>query len=275
MQLTLQHHGKAYTCDTDRSHSLAITLNFNGQQANYFQTDRATSKPLQLEGFIADTNAGGSCNVDCLTLIPHCNGTHTETVGHIVDDQVWIADAIEQPLLVASLISVSPTVADLSSTTDSYLPKLAKEDKTITLDAIQAAFRTAEVERIKPQALIVRTLPNSQLKKSQAYKDKTMPPFFSIEAIQAIIAAGIEHLLIDLPSVDRMRDDGLLTNHHTFWNVRPGTRQLSAETATRKTITEMIFVDDSIQDGTYLLSLQVPAFASDAAPSRPVIFDLV
>ena len=274
MKLTFQHHNSTYTCDTDRSHSLAITLDFNGEQANFFQTDKASSKPLQLGDFVADTGAGSSFNVDCLKLIPHCNGTHTETVGHIVDDPVWIADAVKQPLLVASLVTVSPKVVDLSSTTDSYLPKLAQTDRIISLAMIEAALKNNRVEQVQPQALIVRTLPNSQQKKTITYDSKSAPAFFSVEAMQAIIDSGIEHLLIDLPSVDRMADEGLLTNHHSFWNVPAGTQQLTNETAVSKTITEMIFVPDSVQDGIYLLNLQVPAFASDAAPSRPVIFEL-
>jgi len=36
----------------------------------------------------------------------------------------------------------------------------------------------------------------------------------------------------------------------------------------------MIFVDDNIPDGKYLLMIQIPAFVSDAAPSRPIIFDI-
>lgn len=274
MKLTFQHHDTTYTCDADRSHSLAITLDFNGAQANFFQTDKASSKPLQLRDSVADTGAGNSFNVDCLSLIPHCNGTHTETVGHIVDDQVWIADAIKQPLLVASLITVPPTVADLSSTQDSYLPKLGPTDQVISLATIEAALQAAQVERVKPQALIVRTLPNSQQKQTTTYDSKSAPAFFSVEAMHAIIDSGIEHLLIDLPSVDRMLDEGLLTNHHLFWNVPAGTQQLTADTATNRTITEMIYVKDSLHDGTYLLNLQAPAFASDAAPSRPVIFEL-
>ena len=36
----------------------------------------------------------------------------------------------------------------------------------------------------------------------------------------------------------------------------------------------MIFVDNNISDGSYLLNLQIPAFVADAAPSRPIIFKL-
>ena len=274
MQLTFQHNGNTYTCDTDRSHSLAVTLNFNGQQPNFFETNKATSKPLQLGDFTASTRTGGSCNVSCLEMIPHCNGTHTETVGHIVDEAVWLADVAIQPLMLACLISVATTTVE-PNTTDSYLPKLVETDQIISLAAIESALKAAEVDRIKPQALILRTLPNSAAKKSITYDSETGAPFFSIEATQAIIDAGIEHLLVDIPSIDKMQDDGLLTNHHTYWRVPAGTHKLTPASATNKTVTEMIFVKDAIQDGVYLLNLQAPAFASDAAPSRPVIFELV
>ena len=36
----------------------------------------------------------------------------------------------------------------------------------------------------------------------------------------------------------------------------------------------MIYVDEKIEDGKYLLNLQIPSFVSDAAPSRPLIFKL-
>ena len=71
---------------------------------------------------------------------------------------------------------------------------------------------------------------------------------------------------------DRMYDDGLLTNHHLFWNIPEGTHRLTADCHTGKTITEMIFVPDEITDGRYVLNLQIAPFCSDAAPSRPILF---
>ena len=35
-------------------------------------------------------------------------------------------------------------------------------------------------------------------------------PFFSIEAMNYIVGLGVEHLLVDTPSVDRLLDDGHL-----------------------------------------------------------------
>jgi hypothetical protein len=34
----------------------------------------------------------------------------------------------------------------------------------------------------------------------------------------------------------------------------------------------MIYVDDAVPDGVYLLNLQLPVMATDAVPSNPVIF---
>ena len=105
--------------------------------------------------------------------------------------------------------------------------------------------------------------------------DTDPPPFFSTEAIGYLIDVGVEHLLVDFPSIDRMRDQGTLSNHRLFWNVPPSCRTLSGETGSRKTVTEMIFVPDGIPDGLYLLDIAFPAFLSDAAPCRPVIYPLV
>ena len=36
----------------------------------------------------------------------------------------------------------------------------------------------------------------------------------------------------------------------------------------------MIFVSNDIIDGKYLLNIQTPSFVSDAAPSKPIIFEV-
>jgi hypothetical protein len=74
--------------------------------------------------------------------------------------------------------------------------------------------------------------------------------------------------MIDLPSVDREEDGEKLLAHHAFWNYPQATR-LDA------TITELVFVDDKIKDGFYFMNLQVAPFVNDAAPSRPLLFELI
>ena len=40
------------------------------------------------------------------------------------------------------------------------------------------------------------------------------------------------------------------------------------------TITEMIYVNEEIHDGSYLLNLQFASFENDASPSKPVLYSL-
>lgn len=96
--------------------------------------------------------------------------------------------------------------------------------------------------------------------------------FFSNEAIEYIVEMGFRHLLVDLPSIERMFDDGKLSNHRIFWKIEQGSFELKENSRVHSTITEMIYVPNEVEDGEYILNLQIASFASDAAPSRPIIF---
>jgi len=115
-------------------------------------------------------------------------------------------------------------------------------------------------------ALVIRTIPNDSGRRNLNYSD-TNPPYLHTDVMKLVERFGIQHLLIDLPSVDRERDGGELAFHHLFWGVPDNLRM-------ERTITELIYVSDDIEDGEYLLELQVAAFENDAAPSRPVLYQL-
>jgi hypothetical protein len=63
-------------------------------------------------------------------------------------------------------------------------------------------------------------------------------------------------LLIDLPSVDKEKDEGKLLAHKAFWNVTD-VNDLNLDARLEATITEMIYVPDNVADGSYLLNLQI------------------
>ena len=106
------------------------------------------------------------------------------------------------------------------------------------------------------------------------YDENNIPPYFSADAMEYVVECGFKHLLVDLPSIDRLFDEGKLTNHRIFWNVEQGSFEANAATRIKSTITELIYVPDEVEDGEYLLNLQIAPFESDAAPSRPILFDL-
>jgi arylformamidase len=272
MQMNIVLDGKGYRVDLESPVSLAIPLDFNGPQPSFFGAPPATAAPLEIEGFVGDTRQGGSCNVAELRLVPHCNGTHTESVGHLVPEAPSIAELLLRALFPARLITVTPRAAD--ETPEGYRPAKQTADRLITREALEEALHE-ELASAQSKALLVRTLPNDESKKHRCYGGLSYrPPFFSIEAIDYLTERGIEHLLVDVPSLDKMYDEGRLTIHHRFWNVPEQHQALTPETQIFKTVTEMVFVPDHIQDGLYLLDLQIPAFLSDAAPCRPIIYPL-
>lgn len=270
MKMTLTLASREYEVDMTQPLSVTIDLSFNGPQPNHFGSHIATATPFAADGFIGDTKQGGSCNVADICFVPHCNGTHTESCGHITDEAVAVGQIAPKALVPAVLVSVSPMSS--SDCEDEYIPKAEAEDRLISRAMLAKALDAYDDSLLK--AVLVRTLPNNRSKLSYRYGEDGKPPFFSLDAIRYLNERGVEHLLTDLPSIDKMYDQGLLSNHHEFWHIAHGTHELSQHALVHKTITEMIYAADEISDGPYLLNLQVPAFASDAAPSRPILYPI-
>lgn len=250
---------------------ISIPLVFGGEQPNFFGAPRAAGKPLKLDGFVGDTRQGASCNVGEYHLVPHCNGTHTECLGHIVHDELFAPEIMQQAFLPATLISVSPRSASRSRETS--LPNPQPTDRLVTAYGLRLALEKFP-DTLFHQALIIRTEPNPEQKTQREYLSEDPPPYFSMEAMELLVASGVEHLLVDLPSLDRMNDGGRLTAHRIFWELPPGARDAASSARAHCTVTEMIYVPDVVPDGYYLLNLQMPAFMADAAPSRPLLYPL-
>ncbi len=252
--------------------SIAIVLDFFGSQPNHFDAEAAAVEPMQAGGFIGSTVQGGSCNVDVIRMNPHCNGTHTESISHLTNELVAPHEAIQQPLMLAELITLQPKPFSDQDAENSYQPPSETGDLILGVEQF-----TAVTKSLRPQtkSLIIRTLPNDISKKNRRYNNNDQPAYFSNEAIRWLAKhTQIEHLLVDLPSIDRLHDNGLLSNHRLFWNIEPGSHRLTKSCWPHKTITEMIYVPNEIKDGSYLLNLQVPRLNLNAVPSNPVLYSL-
>lgn len=71
------------------------------------------------------------------------------------------------------------------------------------------------------RCVVLRTLPNEPAKRSKQWSGSN-PPFLSPAAMAWLRAAGVEHLIVDLPSVDKEDDGGHLLAHRTFWGIGKG-----------------------------------------------------
>lgn len=251
--------------DPDRTTDLSIHLSGHEEQPSFFGAKAAETLPFPDSSENMDTRRGASCNVSSLRLTPHCNGTHTECVGHITDQRVHVLAAPPPIWQRAIVVSASCSTAE---TTEDSLPDFAKlNDRIIDLAAATGWDDTWR----DYQALILRTMPNSENKKTRHYQASSDYPYCSPELMSEIADSNVQHLLIDTPSVDRMFDQGRLINHRLFWGLAEGDKNCQNAQFPTRTITEMIYVPDAASDGPYWLNLQLMPLKADAVPSRPVI----
>jgi kynurenine formamidase len=187
---------------------------------------------------------------------PHGHVTHTECLGHITKDLFSINKAIKEFFCHARLISITPETF--------YNPADGRQDRIIRAAQVANALKGV----IQLDALIIRTLPNSNIDKFHRSYSNTNPPYLEPKVVDILNQLEVKHLLVDLPSVDRESDEGKLAFHHCYWSVPENPDQI-------RTITELIFVDESIDDGAYILELQLAPFENDASPSRPVLYRIL
>ena len=290
MKLTLEKDGRRYSFQTEKGMDLSISMNPKGPRAWYVEPMRI--EPVRTEQFLGSVAEGGAVNFRDVYFNPHGHGTHTENVGHIIDTDVPVVKSVGSSHYMAKLVTVElrrkDSTKDVSQDAEQDSTKDVSQDamQDSTIDVSQDAMQdsTKDVSQDASQgdwvvneeslfgidlncaALIIRTKPNDHSKTNRQYSGTNFP-YLTLGAMQRIVDAGVQHLLIDLPSVDREEDGGALAAHHLFWNV-------PAEPNFQKTITELIYVPNEISDGDYILNLQVSNFANDAAPSRPMLFDL-
>ena len=230
--------------ETDSPMDLSLELSDN-QTLSAWYVSPPKMEVVRENGFLGSVEEGGDVNFRSIWFNPHGHGTHTESSGHITKEILSVNKVLKNYFFRALLISLSPEEKSNGDRVIS-IPTLPKETNI--------------------EALIIRTLPNSDSKKSLNYAD-TNPPFLALDGIKVLNDFHIKHLLIDLPSVDKEKDGGELAFHHAFWEV-PHVNRIE------RTITELIFVDEKITDGEYILELQVAPFENDASPSRPVLYKI-
>ena len=239
MIATIQLYEEEIKVDLDQPISLALPLK-DQQRLCAWGAPPPSIRPYVSGDFVGSLASGSAVNFFDISFNPHAHGTHTETIQHILDQSFPVADVLDKHFFKALLITVSTELLD-------------NGDQVIGLQAIQSAVAsTSDLE-----AVIIRTNPNDRGKRTRNYSG-TNPPYFSKEVAELLKEKGIKHWLVDLPSVDKESDGGALVCHKTFWGVPENLR-------TKCTITELIYVPDTVPDGAYLLQLSVPAIINDAA----------
>lgn len=252
MIASIQHNNLNFQVDFSKPIDISITLTNTDKNPIAWYIEKPVIEPVRFGHWVGKVSEGSSStNFNNIYFNPHGHGTHTECLGHITREFYSINQNLKTFFFTAELISVTP--------------ESRGEDFVITKKQIEEALQGKS-----PEAIVIRTLPNLEEKLSKKYSD-TNPPYLDENASIFIREKGIKHLLIDLPSVDKEKDQGKLLAHKAFWNVK-NVQELNEDARLDATITELIFVSDEVLDGSYLLNLQIASFENDASPSKPVLY---
>ncbi|WP_075341655.1 cyclase family protein [Tenacibaculum agarivorans] len=247
MITTIQYNSKKYKIDLSKPIDISIPIDVTKENVNAWYIDDPKIFPEKFDDQTIKVSEGAAVNFNSIHFNPHSHITHTECVGHITEEVYSINQSLQQFFFLAEVITVVP---------ESY-----GDDLVISKKQLQFALGNKNRD-----AIVIRTLPNLNEKKSRRYSN-TNPTYLLEEGAVYLREKGIQHLLIDLPSVDKERDDGLLVSHNAFWNTA-GKLRLDA------TITEFIFVPNQVEDGTYFLNIMIAPFENDATPSKPILYSL-
>ena len=247
MIANIKYKEQVFKIDLSKPLDISIPLRAGENNPNAWNANDPKMEPVTSGEWIGSVKEGSPVNFFNILFNPHAHGTHTECVGHITKNQQSVNESLKKFFFIAEVISLKPREYD--------------KNRMIIVNDLKKILNNK-----RPEAVIIRTLPNS-IKKLQKKYSNTNPPFLQKEAAEFLTSIGVKHLLIDLPSVDKELDDGVLAAHHAFWN-HPNETRLDC------TITEFIFVRDEIKDGSYFLNLSFAPFENDASPSRPVLYKL-
>lgn len=235
--------------DLDRPLDISIPLGIGGSNAlNAWGIPGPEISPVSEGQNIGLVAEGASVNFNTLKFNPHSHITHTECAGHITETISSVNRLFPAKFYLAKVVTIAP---------EKY-----QDDYVISRKQLQYALGETRCE-----AVVIRTLPNTLLKRTRDYSGSN-PPYLLEEAAAFLVDKAIVHLLVDLPSVDKEDDFGALLAHRAFWNTDGDIRE-------NATITELIYVDNAIADGMFLLNIQTAPIENDATPSRPVLYEII
>ena len=231
--------------DTAVYFNISTNLSRNGESPICFYAPEIAITPYAAGSFVGSVELGGACNCEVVNFIPHCNGTHTECVGHLTKQNHFVKDVLNNRFSLGTLISI--------------VPEKQGDDYIITKKVIEFL-----VEDSFTETLIIRTIPNNTEKLNFNYSGQN-PIFLEAEATKWIRENGFKHLVVDVPSVDKEEDGGELLAHKAFWNYP---NELDLE----RTISELAFINDEVKDGTYIVNFNIIELESDASPSSILLY---
>ena len=248
MKAIIEYNSRKIEVNISNPLDISIPIDVSKKNVNAWYVEGPKIFPERVEGEDIKVSEGAVVNFNNIHFNPHAHITHTECVGHITNEVHSVNQNLKYFIFLAELVTVVP------------------ESDGVDFFISEKQLKTA-LKNKKRDAIVIRTLPNLEDKKSMQYSN-TNPPYILESTAVYLREKGIKHLLVDLPSVDKEKDGGKLLSHNAFWNT-------AGEIRMDATITEFIYVPNEVKDGEYLLNLMIAPFENDATPSKPVLYQIL
>ncbi len=247
MKCTLQLGNQHITIDLQNKIPCFFSLVNGENNPRCFYLPYPSYEPFRIGTFVGSIEEGGAANCMVVTVAPHGAGTHTECIGHIANGDYSISNTLTHSFFLGYFSKVGVSAVG--------------EDKVVSHSEIQEILLKLPKET---SSLALKIEGNFSVDNSG-----TNPAYFLPETMELIVKYGIEHLIVNIPSVDKEEDGGILAAHHTFWNYkRSGSPRFGA------TITELATFPEDLEAGSYMVEIQIAPIHSDASPSRIFLYPI-
>lgn len=254
MKVQINTNNETFRVDFNKPIDLSLTSKVKNSFKAWY-VDEIKIKTIKSDGFIGSVREGGSVNFKELLINPHGNMTHTESVGHISKENIYVNKTLQSFHFISQVITVVPQK-------ESFIAENGNNETDLVIGVNQIK------NKILPniEAVILRSQTQFEKLAFKTYH-YTNWPYLKQETAAYLRNFGIKHLLIDQPSIDKEFDQGKLLAHKAFWNY-------PNEIDQKRTITELIGIPNHVKDGKYLLNISLANIENDASPSRPIIYEL-
>ncbi len=147
MKATITHQNQTFSVDLSRPIDFSIPLREEETPLAWY-IDKPTISPVRSEDWVGKVSEGGDVNFNTITFNPHAHGTHTECVGHITEKVHSVNKHLTQFFFVAELITVASE----------------RRGDDMVISEKQLKY---DLNGKKPEALVIRTIPNTKDKKTR------------------------------------------------------------------------------------------------------------
>ena len=156
MIATIQLNTRKYQIDLTKPLDISVPMKASKSNVNAWYIDAPVIEPVVIEDWTASVKEGASINFNNIQFNPHSHVTHTECVGHITERVHSVNKHLKQYFFLAEVITVAPE----------------KEGDDFVISKKQLQFLIGNKKR---DALVVRTMPNLNEKKSRQYSNSNWP----------------------------------------------------------------------------------------------------